>query len=705
MFGNRLLNKLLRLLRRRAYVLAALLATTLLYGLIIFAVKDFISTASQKEQTTQAAVLESELANFLLAVRDDGGGTLLDNPKEVARAERPLMVQMLKKPFFTYFLRRSNAAYIRSDAISWEAPPQCAVEFQPPALARSADASYLQACFAMVDGDPSGRYIYFSVKYPTNSPLVRHTRGGNPLVADHILLRIKGEKTVDIKLVYELPSLVKARYPSQAERFNGIHEVTGYFQDGQPVRWIGAQAYERQEQDQPGQVVTVLGRFDAAAIVVAPDNTERFAEKLREISFGLEVYSGSSPRAPTLSVKPGTAGLALVSLEQAYLANVQSKSQLRVFRDGESEPIWASDTSPQLKAGENAGAFQKLSDSWTRQLLSFWGTAESVPLTASQNLLGPRGLRATLTSTPGRLPDIATRLLLWFSFASLALLILVGMAGFAVVRLHQIAATAYSMVRSGGTELERFCKGQDELSTFARVLDVLIRKGKLRDREKLRRQVNEMRATQEVVKARHAVLEALGHEIRSPLQSLMNRAERGQPFGAELDRVRRAVEVLFEATSLDGAVAAGKFVLERIDLADFARAYAENNSVHEDQIAVSGCERSVMVICDEIWIEQVLNNLVDNARRYRDVGTPIQIGIVENNVSARIEVYNVGRPIEDDRLENIFDYGTSRLDSEWNRGIGLFMARLYVASMKGAIWAENRQGGVAFIVELPKSSA
>ena len=64
-----------------------------------------------------------------------------------------------------------------------------------------------------------------------------------------------------------------------------------------------------------------------------------------------------------------------------------------------------------------------------------------------------------------------------------------------------------------------------------------------------------------------------------------------------------------------------------------------------------------------------------------------------------------GPAIDAERLERIFEYGVTDASAPGeSRGQGLFVARTYMAKMGGTITAANADGGVRFVLHLPRAT-
>lgn len=298
-----------------------------------------------------------------------------------------------------------------------------------------------------------------------------------------------------------------------------------------------------------------------------------------------------------------------------------------------------------------------------------------------------------------RLAVVATRLS-WFIAAMLgaiAVAWLVIEAGL----IHRIArlttrtrGLSRSMLAESGLERYEFTdlRGRDELGLLASSLDDLLR----RVREDAGRE--RIRAAQE-----KDMWHAVGHEIMSPLQSLLAlHGDEADPSHRYISRMQQAVRVLYGSASPSEAFAGSQLEITPVDLAAFIGHVVANAGI--TGLSSSGNEQPVPVRADEFALEDVFAHLLRNAERYRDPGSAILIDLAVEADTARVTVSNQGPGIPEEMLERIFEYGVSDqadAGAAGNRGQGLFVARIYMAKMGGAIVASNTGNGAAFILTLP----
>lgn len=246
--------------------------------------------------------------------------------------------------------------------------------------------------------------------------------------------------------------------------------------------------------------------------------------------------------------------------------------------------------------------------------------------------------------------------------------------------------------------LERYdladLRGSDELGLLATGLNDLLRRVKEDvEREKIR-------AGQE-----KDMWHAVGHEIMSPLQSLLAlHGNESDPSYRYISRMQQAVRVLYGSASPSEAFAGSQMEIAAVDLAGFLKNVAENAGIADLQC--SGVDEALPARADEFPLEDVFAHLLKNADRHRTPGTPITLALSADETIASIAIHNCGPRIPEELIERIFEYGVSGLPeggADGNRGQGLFVARTYMAKMGGTILARNVDDGVVFILTLQRT--
>lgn len=245
-------------------------------------------------------------------------------------------------------------------------------------------------------------------------------------------------------------------------------------------------------------------------------------------------------------------------------------------------------------------------------------------------------------------------------------------------------------------------RGSDELGILAGGLSDLLQRVK----DDVQRE--HIRAQQE-----RDMWHAVGHEIMSPLQSLMvlhpNAEDASHRY---IHRMQQAVRVLYGSASPSEALQAAALQLGTIDLNSFLTNIAANaHFAGLQRVEFEPLATAVTIRADEFSLEDVVTHILTNADRYRAAGTSIKITLESTETAASVNISNAGSSIEPSMLERIFEYGVSDpnyTEHAEHRGQGLFVAKTYMAKMGGTIFAENvtvdNQVGVRFVLTLQRVS-
>ena len=238
-------------------------------------------------------------------------------------------------------------------------------------------------------------------------------------------------------------------------------------------------------------------------------------------------------------------------------------------------------------------------------------------------------------------------------------------------------------------------RGGDELGVLAGGLQDLLQ----RVNEDVRRE--HIRVAQE-----KDTWHAVGHEIMSPLQSLMVlHGSADDPAHRYISRMQQAVRVLYGSASPSEAFETTALNVQTLDVNEFLSHIASNSDAAGiPDVVFEPATRPVLVRADEYSLEDAVSHILRNAQRYRLLGTPIVITLTVNAAEgaapeATVQLANQGPHIADDMLGKIFEYGVSDQQDAaalGNRGQGLFVAKTYLAKMGGTIAARNTENGVCF---------
>lgn len=116
-------------------------------------------------------------------------------------------------------------------------------------------------------------------------------------------------------------------------------------------------------------------------------------------------------------------------------------------------------------------------------------------------------------------------------------------------------------------------------------------------------------------------------------------------------------------------------------------------------------ERFLMVPMDATLIEQVINNLLENAYFHSGSHGPIDLTVKTDGPDAAITIKDYGRGIMPELLDTLFDGGgvsaNQTGDSHKGMGIGLTLCKTIINAHGGRIQAGNHSHGAQFTFTLP----
>jgi signal transduction histidine kinase len=223
----------------------------------------------------------------------------------------------------------------------------------------------------------------------------------------------------------------------------------------------------------------------------------------------------------------------------------------------------------------------------------------------------------------------------------------------------------------------------------------------------------------EVERERNLFLGMLGHDMRSPLQtiqataSLLARMNAGDGISAAANRLIRTgarMQALLDDLSDFNRTELGlgiRITPTEVDLvAVFADETDQLRAAHSDCQIVLEAPVSLPGVWDGPRLQQVLANLVVNAIRYCAHDMPVRVLMSGNETQIRFEVRNAGPAIEPDLLPRIFDPlqrgPEAGVRKGFNLGLGLYIAREVVSAHGGTIEARSDEQETVFTVSLPR---
>jgi two-component system sensor histidine kinase KdpD len=219
---------------------------------------------------------------------------------------------------------------------------------------------------------------------------------------------------------------------------------------------------------------------------------------------------------------------------------------------------------------------------------------------------------------------------------------------------------------------------------------------------------------------RSAILDALAHEFKTPLATILTAAggmREAAPLAPEQDDLAEMIETeterLSELTSrlLRLARLDQEEVKPRLELIDIAAAVGEavDRQLRQTpgrRISVTAAPGLDDLPADASLLQLALAQLLDNACRYSPPGSPVEVRIEPAGGGASVMVWNSGEPIEAGERARIFDRlyrGRRGKHLSTGTGLGLYVARKIALAHGGALDLAAGPGdeGVSFRLTLP----
>jgi two-component system phosphate regulon sensor histidine kinase PhoR len=215
------------------------------------------------------------------------------------------------------------------------------------------------------------------------------------------------------------------------------------------------------------------------------------------------------------------------------------------------------------------------------------------------------------------------------------------------------------------------------------------------------------------------------HELKTPLASIKAcvetlldgaledvdiRVRFLQTVGEQTERLDKLVRDLLALTQIESRERPPDLhpvpVAEIIELCvNRHRQYAERKEMH---LLTTAPPEAIQVLADEESLEQILDNLIDNAVKYTNTGGTVTVRWQPTGDRCRIEVEDTGIGIPQAHLLRIFErfYRVDRARSRelGGTGLGLSIVKHLVQTLGGTVSVSSRLGkGTIFTVDLKVS--
>lgn len=223
----------------------------------------------------------------------------------------------------------------------------------------------------------------------------------------------------------------------------------------------------------------------------------------------------------------------------------------------------------------------------------------------------------------------------------------------------------------------------------------------------------------------------ISHELKTPIGALAVLAETlvGETDPDTIDRIvvrmlaeaDRASETIDDLMELSRIEAGGEQLVEAVRVSDIVRGAVDRVTelASRRQISIStlepvegGAQRSdgMRVFGDRRQLVSALGNLVENAVKYSESGSSVQVRAREQEGWVEIAVTDQGAGIPKRDLDRIFErfyrVDRARSRSTGGSGLGLSIVRHVASNHRGEVLVSSTEGeGSTFVLRLPSGAA
>ncbi|HIJ80490.1 MAG TPA: HAMP domain-containing protein [Desulfuromonadales bacterium] len=357
------------------------------------------------------------------------------------------------------------------------------------------------------------------------------------------------------------------------------------------------------------------------------------------------------------------------------------------------------------------------------------GVSHIMSVVRNGQIVGKAGLLLSLASEKSRLNKTRQMLVAYFVLDFILLLVLGSfvLSRIVVNPINQLLA-ATEKITGGNYGQQLHVSGSVELSRLAESFNMMSGSLLAKDQQ-VQEQMTELeKANRELQLAREEAIRTekmasigllaagMAHEIGTPLASIMGYAELtaaeepanpvlqdyARRISEDCSRIDRIVRGLLDYSRPRTAGSATSDVQQLV--ADTVELLARQGACKGLQISQDVADRLPAVLADPHQLQQVLINLMLNARDAMPGGGALGIAVRPENGQVRIDIRDSGPGIPADDLKLIFDPFFTTKPPGKGTGLGLAISIRIVEGFGGRLAVESRAGeGSCFTLRLPTS--
>ncbi len=216
---------------------------------------------------------------------------------------------------------------------------------------------------------------------------------------------------------------------------------------------------------------------------------------------------------------------------------------------------------------------------------------------------------------------------------------------------------------------------------------------------------------------RKELVDSLSHEMKTPLgiirayaEGLQDETDEAkkqkytQVIVSEVERMNGLIVTLLDLSALESGAAS--LNISRFDFVELVETVAGRLLIDVPdtnfELQYELPEQTVFVRTDRRRMEQVLDNLIVNARKNVSPGGILRLELTANNRTLHFSIFNQGRPVPENDLPKIWTKFYRDSNAEYSgSGLGLSIVAQILSMQNLPYGAENQADGVRFYFSIP----
>ncbi|MBQ2644634.1 HAMP domain-containing histidine kinase [bacterium] len=220
-----------------------------------------------------------------------------------------------------------------------------------------------------------------------------------------------------------------------------------------------------------------------------------------------------------------------------------------------------------------------------------------------------------------------------------------------------------------------------------------------------------------LIAAQADFISTVSHELRTPLTSIRGFADTLLTSGDRLtdEQKKKFLTIIKEQSNrliklTENLLAVSKnniekLILKKVNIIPYVENTVKLVSNEKNQFKINIQNNLSDILADTDKFQQIMLNLLENASKYSNDNTLIEINIFQSDTEVIINITDEGIEIPEKDRERIFQKFT-RLSSPLTQktegsGLGLYLTKTLVERMNGKISAKSEDGLTTFEVKFP----